>query len=110
MQMEMLAKVVIGAIVIEAIIEYFNAAFLKKLNPQYILSIIFGAAFSMVYELDLLAILGLETMVPYVGMILTGILLSRGSNYLSQFIRKLSAMTPNLAWENNLSEGEPPKE
>ena len=86
--MDMIAKIIIGAIVTEAIIEYFNSAFFKKFQPQYILSITFGSAFAILYELDLLAILGLESGVPYVGMALTGILLSRGSNYISHFIRK----------------------
>jgi len=94
--MEMIAKIIIGAIVIEAIIEYFNAAFLKKLNPHYIMSILFGSVFAIVYELDILYILGLETAIPYIGMVLTGILLSRGSNYLSQFFKKISLVTPGL--------------
>ena len=88
--MDMIAKIIIGAIVIEAIIEYLNAVLFKKFSPQYILSIVFGAAFSVLYGLDLLAILGLETSVPYVGMILTGILLSRGSNYITHLVKKAS--------------------
>ena len=89
--MDMIAKIIIGAIVIEAIIEYLNAIIFKKFSPQYILSVVFGAAFSVLYGLDLLAILGLETSVPYVGMVLTGIMLSRGSNYITHFVKKATS-------------------
>jgi len=89
--MDMIAKIIIGAIVIEAIIEYLNAIIFKKISPQYILSVVFGAVFSVLYGLDLLAILGLETHVPYVGMILTGIMLSRGSNYITHLVKKTSS-------------------
>jgi len=94
--MDMIAKIIIGAIVIEAVIEYFNAIFFKKFNPQYILSIIFGAAFSVLYGLDLLATLGLETAVPYVGMVLTGILLSRGSNYITHLVKRTSTVASRI--------------
>ena len=99
--MDMLAKIIIGAIVIEAIIEYFNAAFFKTFNPHYILSIVFGSIFSILYELDLLAILGLETPVPYAGMVFTGILLSRGSNYITHFIKKTSTGASKILKDNN---------
>jgi len=87
--MEMITKIIIGAVVVEAIIEYFSSTLSKDFKPKYLLSVSFGSTFAILYGLDLLAILGLETPVPYVGMILTGILLSRGSNYISDFIKKL---------------------
>jgi len=94
--MDMIAKIIIGAIVIEAIIEYLNAVLFKKFNPQYILSIVVGSLFSVLYGLDLLAILGLETSVPYVGMVLTGVLLSRGSNYITHLVKKTSSATTRI--------------
>jgi len=94
--MGMIAKIIIGAIVIEAIIEYFNATLSKKFHPRYILSIIFGSVFAIIYGLDLLAILGLETNVPYAGMIFTGILLSRGSNYITHFIKRVTSEPSNM--------------
>lgn len=89
--MDMIAKIIIGAVVVEAIIEYFSATLTKDFQLRYALSIAFGSAFATLYELDLLAILGLEARVPYVGMILTGILLSRGSNYITNLVKKITS-------------------
>jgi len=94
--MDMIAKIIVSAVVIEAIIEYFNAIISKRFHPRYILSIIFGSVFAVLYGVDLLSILGLETTVPYVGMVFTGILLSRGSNYIAQFIKKASVKPSSI--------------
>jgi hypothetical protein len=35
--------------------------------------------------------MGMQTNIPYVGSILTGILISRGSNYVFDLVKKLTA-------------------
>lgn len=79
------------AILIEGIVTYFNEFFVSSNIPrQMIFSLILGMVISVSYELDLPNHLGLKSTIPYVGSILTGILISRGSNYLYDLINKLT--------------------
>ncbi len=78
------------AILIEAIITYFNQ-FLVQENFcwQMLFSIALGIIIAVAYKLDLPAYFNLKSDIPYVGCMLTGILLSRGSNYIFDLIAKL---------------------
>ena len=78
------------AILIEAIITYFNQ-FLVQENFcwQMLFSIALGIIIAVAYKLDLPAYFNLKSDIPYVGCVLTGILLSRGSNYIFDLIAKL---------------------
>ena len=87
--MEMIAKIVAAAIIIEAIIEYFSIFCNKEFSLKCWMSLGFGIIFAVLYGIDLLYVFGLETGVPFVGMVLTGILLSRGSNYVADIIKKV---------------------
>ena len=41
-------------------------------------------------RLDMLSLLGIETVIPFLGIILTGILISRGSNFIHDLLVRLS--------------------
>jgi len=88
--MEMLTQIIIGSMIVEAIIEYVGQVGDKAMHMKCISSLLFGSAFAFAYGLDLMAAFGLTTNIPFVGMIFTGILLSRGSNYIADFIKRLS--------------------
>ena len=45
---------------------------------------------TVAYKIDLPSYFNLKSDVPYIGCILTGILLSRGSNYIFDLLEKLS--------------------
>ena len=78
------------AILIEAIITYLNQFFVQEnFCWQMALSIVLGIVIAVAYKLDLLACFNLKSDIPYTGCILTGILLSRGSNYIFDLITKL---------------------
>jgi len=85
--MDMFLKIIISAVIIEAIIEYFGGILSKDFHPKCIMSIAFGIAFSILYDIDLLAVFDLRSSVPFVGTIFTGILLSRGSNYMADLVK-----------------------
>ncbi len=78
------------AILIEAIITYFNQ-FLVQENFcwQMLFSLALGIVIAVAYKLDLPAYFNLKSDIPYVSCVLTGLLLSRGSNYLFDLITKL---------------------
>ena len=78
------------AILIEAIITYLNQFFVQEnFCWQMAISIVLGIVIAVAYKLDLLACFNLKSNIPYIGSVLTGILLSRGSNYIFDLITKL---------------------
>ena len=78
------------AILIEAIIKYFNQFFVQEnFCWQMLFSVVLGIVIAVAYKLDLPAHFNLNSQIPYVGCVLTGILLSRGSNYLFELLKKL---------------------
>ena len=91
------------AIIIEGIVSYVKTFFVEgKVQWQTIVAIVLGVAVSIAYQVDLLATVGLNSAVPYIGSVLTGILISRGSNYIfdlikliGELIAKTKASTPN---------------
>lgn len=88
-----IASIVVLSILIEAITEYLLPTFPDhfKWTKTYI-----AAAFAVVvcffYGADLPATLGLPV-VPYVGPILTGLILGRGANFLSVLYKRLQVVT-----------------
>ena len=75
------------AILIEAIITYFNQFFVQEdFCWQMLFSITLGIIIAVAYRLDLPAHFNLTSQIPYVGCVLTGILLSRGSNYIFELL------------------------
>lgn len=80
------------ATLIEAIITYYKEFFTTAGGAPWemVISLILGIVVAVAYKLDLLAHFNLNSRVPYVGNVLTGILLSRGSNYIFDLISNLS--------------------
>ena len=81
------------AILIEAIITYVkefavNGHFLWEIAASIILGIIIAIG----YNLDLPAHFNVTSQIPYLGCVLTGVLLSRGSNYAYDLLGKLTLL------------------
>ena len=90
-----LAIVFILAIIVEALIDYATTIFMKvegKLVIEWkkIAAIVLGIFLAIAAGADFLAASGLDFKIPYVGMVLTGIFLSRGSNYVSDFLTMIN--------------------
>lgn len=78
------------AILIEGIITYTNQFLIQEnFCWQMALSLILGIIVAVAYKLDLPSYFNLKSDIPYVGCVLTGILLSRGSNYLFDLLDKI---------------------
>lgn len=81
------ATIIILAITVEALIEYVKLIFVQKaVNWKQVAALIMGVALSILAGTDLYALVGVGFAVPYVGSVLTGIIFSRGANYVSDFI------------------------
>ncbi len=57
---------------------------------QMFVSLILGIVVAVAYKIDLPSYFNLKSDVPYIGCILTGILLSRSLNYIFDLIGNLS--------------------
>ena len=87
------SKMIMITVLVEGIITYFNEFFVSGNAPwQMIFSLVLGIVVAIAYKFDLPRYLNMESNIPYVGCILTGILISRGSNYIYDLISKLIAI------------------
>lgn len=78
------------SVIVEGIISYVNLFFVDgKIKWQVIVALVLGMAVAVAYNVDLFALAGLSTRVPYIGSLLTGVLLSRGSNYIFDLMKLL---------------------
>ena len=89
-----IAIIIAVAILIEGLVEYGkNIANMfydgdKKTAITQIVTIVVGIALAFAFNANMFVPLGL-TVNNYVGMVLTGIVMSRGSNYVSDLIGKI---------------------
>lgn len=85
------SKMLMVSIVLEGIITYINNFFVTT-EPHYqmVLSLIFGILIAVAYKIDLLKLVNIESNIPYIGSVLTGILFSRGSNYVHDILKTLN--------------------
>ena len=78
------------AVIVEGLISYFNMMVKnKKIQYEVVASAAIGIAISLIYDIDLFTLIDINTKVPYIGCILTGILISRGSNYIYDLLKKI---------------------
>ena len=85
-----IASIMPLAIIIEATITYINQFFVDgEFCWEMFLSIVLGILISIAYEIDIPKYLNLHSRIPYLIHILTGILISRGSNYIYDLMSKI---------------------
>lgn len=90
--------IVAVAVLIEGLVEYGKtiADMLdsgeKRIALIQVITIVIGVGLAFAFDADMFIPLGL-TVNHYIGMVLTGIVMSRGSNYVSDLIGKLGQTT-----------------
>lgn len=77
----------IAAVFVEGLVEYTLKNFATGKWVKFV-ALALGIIFAIVYKLDLLMMLGLEAISPYVGYVVTGLIIGRGSNYVNDFMSK----------------------
>lgn len=86
------------AIVIEAVITYARTLVIdRKFQWQIAAAMALGIVCALAFGVDLFAVAGIPAAVPYVGQALTGVLLSRGSNYVFDLIGRLTTAKTKTA-------------
>ena len=90
------AKTVIFAvlffsILIEGTVEYIKLSLQKQMCKEIVGAFIFSLLISIGYKLDFVeAYIGLKPIVPYLGNVLTALVVSRGSNYVFDLVGKFT--------------------
>ena len=86
-----LSSFLFAAIAIEGIIYYVKSGIENNMPKSCIASIILGIFVAVNFDIDVFEYSSLHSMLPFAGNALTGILLSRGSNYFFDMIGNLSS-------------------
>lgn len=86
------------AVLIEALIEYgktiaqYFETEQKKKGITQLISVLLGVLIAFAFHGDAFALLGMEVN-PIIGTLITGIILSRGSNYASDLLKRITNPT-----------------
>lgn len=96
-----LAKIIIMSVFVEALITYAKEMFVdKKFIWQMLASALLGIFIAIVFDIDLPKQFELVSKVAYVGNIITGVIISRGSNYVADLIKTAQSYLPNKVETN----------
>ena len=109
--MKMIALIIMVAVLLEGLVEYAKTIINMVEEQEYKtaitqgITILAGIAFAFIFHLHLFNSALSEVyegllINPTVDMILTGIIISRGSNYASDFIGRLTKKQENLIIED----------
>lgn len=85
-----IGQLLITAMLIEAVWETGKMVWQDgKLQIDRIGTLVIGLVMAFALKLDLMDMMGMTTFIPYVGTVMTGILISRGSSYVHDIANKL---------------------
>lgn len=85
------AQLIILSILIEAIWENLKIIWNeKKVNFNQLCVLIISMILCVLTKIDIFPIVGLKISIPYIGCLFTGIIVSRGANFVNDLFKKLS--------------------
>ncbi|MDU3526398.1 hypothetical protein [Clostridium sp.] len=88
--MEKLLVIVMIALIAESVWETLKMTWQEgKVSIDRIGALVVALVLSIGVKLDILSLLGISTTIPLLGVVLTGILISRGSNFIHDLLVKI---------------------
>lgn len=85
------SQLIIIAILVEAIWENLKMIWDKnKLNINMLGSLLLSMIICVLAQINIFKIVGIELIVPIIGYLLTGIIVSRGANFVNDLFSKLN--------------------
>ena len=85
------AQLIIIAILVEAIWENLKMIWDKnKLNINMLGSLLLSMIICVLAQINIFKIVGIELIVPIMGYLLTGIIVSRGANFVNDLFSRLN--------------------
>ena len=90
--MNELAGFLASAVIVEGLVSYASTIYSNgKVHWKMIGAIVIGIVVAFNLNLDFFALVGLKESTPIIGVVLTGILISRGSNYVADLYNGLTS-------------------
>ena len=87
-----ITAILIMAVLVEAVVTYIKTWVVdKQLKWPMLLSTVLSVAVCLAYGLDIPSAVGVSSSVPFVGTVITGVLIARGSNYINDLLKKLTS-------------------
>ena len=94
---EIIFAVLFFAILIEGTVEYIKLAIQKSIYWEIIVSFVVSCVCTIGYKLDFVeALIGIEPGIPYLGNIISGLVVSRGSNYVFDLVGKFTGAVKEM--------------
>ena len=82
------SRIVFLAVVVEGLVTYASTLCVDGVCQwKMFVSAILGIVVAFCFRIDVFSLMGLESTVPFVPCILSGILIGRGSNYVADIIK-----------------------
>lgn len=82
----------LAAVLVEGVVTVINNAKDRYTDWRYWGAIVVAVLVAVVYEIDMFAAVGLDALIPFVGSVLTGIIISRGSNYAYDIMKRVRSV------------------
>ena len=86
------AQIMLLAVLAEGFVEYIFGELLHE-RVMLVVSLAVGVVLALLYQVDILLLVKLEAMHPVVGQVLTGFIISRGSNYVHDLSKRFFGST-----------------
>lgn len=97
-----MTKILILAMISEAVWETFKMTWQNgKLSIDRIGAMIIGVLIAMATGIDIMELVEIPIFIPYLGTILTGLLISRGANFIHDLLSSIGNMRQNTKPANN---------
>lgn len=91
--MEQFGKIFLMSFVVVSIYDIVKSCYKdNKVDINAIVTAILGIVIAILAQLDIFAVLGINFIIPFVGQILTGLVISKGSNYVYDFVTKILSL------------------
>ena len=91
------AQFMVIAFIVEAVWETLKMVWQDgKLSIDRVGAIVIGLLLAVGTRLDLLELVGIPVYIPYMGIVLTGLLISRGANFAHDLLESISSLHQDL--------------
>ena len=88
--MEQFYALAIAAILVEAVVSFIDNIKEKETGWKYWVSLVAGLGIAILvavnYDVDIFEFIGFESELPYVGAVLSAVIIARGSNYVADLL------------------------
>lgn len=84
-----ITTLIIVAILVEAIWENIKSIWESGINVNRIGSLVLAILICILTKLDLFAVVGIYVSIPFIAYILTGIIVSRGANFVNDLFGRI---------------------